>query len=82
MRPKQNGRHFTDNIFKCIFLNEYIYINFAKYFTEVVPNTQINNIPALVQISFNELKHISETDMYLDYFLWNCPQVNATGPDF
>ena len=22
LRPRQNGRHFTDNIFKCIFLNE------------------------------------------------------------
>ena len=22
MRPRQNGRHFTDNLFKCIFMNE------------------------------------------------------------
>ena len=22
LRPRQNCRHFTDNIFKCIFLNE------------------------------------------------------------
>ena len=22
LRPRQNGRHFTDDIFKCIFLNE------------------------------------------------------------
>ena len=22
LRPRQNGRHFLDNIFKCIFMNE------------------------------------------------------------
>ena len=39
----------TDNIFKCIFLNEdiWILINISLYF---VPKGQINNIPALVQI--------------------------------
>ena len=26
MRPRQNGRHFADNIFKCIFLNENVWI--------------------------------------------------------
>ena len=24
LRPRQNGRHFADDIFKCIFLNENI----------------------------------------------------------
>ena len=26
LRPRQNGRHFADNMFKCIFLNENIWI--------------------------------------------------------
>ena len=26
LRPGQNGRHFTDDIFKCIFLNENVWI--------------------------------------------------------
>ena len=26
LRPKQNGRHFADDIFKCIFLNENVWI--------------------------------------------------------
>ena len=25
MKPRQNGHHFADDIFKCIFLNEYLY---------------------------------------------------------
>ena len=50
MRPRQNGRHFADVIFKCIFLNEDIWnlINISRKF---VANGQIKNIPALVQIT-------------------------------
>ena len=28
LRPEQNGRHFSDDIFKCIFLQEHIFILF------------------------------------------------------
>ena len=49
LRPRQNGRHFTDNIFKCIFLNENLRIS-LKIWLKFVPWIQINNIPALVQI--------------------------------
>ena len=49
LRPRQNGRHFPDDIFKCIFLNEneWISINISLKF---VPKGQINNIPSLVLI--------------------------------
>ena len=46
---RQDGRHFPDNIFKCIFLNENLSI-FIKISLKFVPNGPINNIPALVQI--------------------------------
>ena len=36
LRPRQNGRHFTDDTFKPIFLNEKIRIS-IKNFTEVCP---------------------------------------------
>ena len=49
LRPKQNGRHFTDDIFKCIFLNENNWIS-LKISLKFVPKGPINNIPALVQI--------------------------------
>ena len=49
LRPRQNGRHFADNIFKCIFLNENVRIS-LKISLNFVPNVPINNIPALVQI--------------------------------
>ena len=26
LRPRQNGRHFADDMFKCIFLNENVWI--------------------------------------------------------
>ena len=49
LRPRQNGRHFADDIFKRIFLNENILIP-IKISLKFVPKGLINNIPALVQI--------------------------------
>ena len=49
LRPRQNGRHFADDIFKCIFLNENIWI-LIQISLEFVPKGPINNFPALVQI--------------------------------
>ena len=47
--PRQNRRHFADDIFKYIFLNEngWISIKFSLKFVRFGP---INIIPALVQI--------------------------------
>ena len=49
LRPRQNGRHVADDIFKCIFLNENVWIP-IKISLKFVPKDLINNIPALVQI--------------------------------
>ena len=49
LRLTQNGRHFPDDIFKCIFLNENVWI-LIKISLKFVPNGPIVNIPALVQI--------------------------------
>ena len=49
LRPRQNGHHFPDDIFKCIFLNENVWIS-IKISLKFVPNGPMNNIPALVLI--------------------------------
>ena len=49
LRPRQNGRHFTDDIFKRIFMNENIWIP-IKISLKFVHKGSIDNIPALVQI--------------------------------
>ena len=49
LRPRQNGRHFADDTFKYIFLDENVII-LAKISQKFVPKGPINNIPALVQI--------------------------------
>ena len=49
LRPRQNGRHFADDTFKRIFMNQNVNISF-KISLKVVPRGPINNIPALVQI--------------------------------
>ena len=49
LRPRQNWCHFTDCIFKCIFLNENELISLQSSLT-CVPKVQINNIPSLVHI--------------------------------
>ena len=49
LRPRQDGRHFADDIFTCIFFNEncYILIKFSLKYARKGP---IDNNPALVQI--------------------------------
>ena len=48
-RPRQNGRHFADDIFKRIFLKENVRIS-IKIPLNFVPKSPIDNIPALFQI--------------------------------
>ena len=45
----QNGRHFADDVFKCFFWNENVWISLMVSL-KFVPNDPINNIPAWVQI--------------------------------
>ena len=49
LRPRQNGRHFPDDILKCIFVNEKVWIS-IKISLKFVLKGPISNIPALVQI--------------------------------
>ena len=49
LRPRQDGCHFPDDIFKCIFLNENAWILFTISLN-FVPKGPINNIPSSVQI--------------------------------
>ena len=48
-RPRQNGRHFPDDIFKWIFLNETVWIP-IKISLKFVPKGSSSNMPALAQI--------------------------------
>ena len=48
LRLRQRGHHFTDDIFKCIFLNEDILI-VIEISVKFVPKGPINNIPTLDQ---------------------------------
>ena len=47
LRPRQNGCHFADDIFKCIFVNENIS---TKISLNYVPYGLIDNMAGLVQI--------------------------------
>ena len=49
LRPRRNRRHFADDIFKCIFLNQNELISF-RISLKFVPKVRINNIPPLIQI--------------------------------
>ena len=46
---RQDGRHFADDIFKCIFLNENASI-LIQISLKFIPKSPIENIPVLVQI--------------------------------
>ena len=47
--PRQNGQHFQNDMVKCIFMNENIWIS-INISLKFVPKGEIKNIPALVQI--------------------------------
>ena len=64
LRPRQNGRHFPDNIFKCIFFNENLWI-LLKISLKFVPEVRINNIPSLVQIMIVWTNDGLITDAYM-----------------
>ena len=49
LKPRQNGCHFPDDIFKSIFLNENVWI-LIEISLKFVPKCPIINIPALGQI--------------------------------
>ena len=49
LRLQQNGCHFPDNIFTCIFLDENVRVS-IKISLKFVPKGPISNMPALVQI--------------------------------
>ena len=49
VRPRQNGRHFADDTFNRIFVNENVRIA-IEFSLKFVLKRPINNIPALVQI--------------------------------
>ena len=49
LRPRQNGRHFAEDTFNRIFVNENVRIS-IKFSLKFVPKGPNNNIPALVQI--------------------------------
>ena len=49
MRSKQNGRHFPDDIFNPIFLNEHINIS-IQISLKFIPGGPIDNKSALVQV--------------------------------
>ena len=49
LRSRKHGRHFADDTFKRIFLNENVRIS-TNNSLNIVPKGSINNIPAVVQI--------------------------------
>ena len=45
--PGQNGRHFADDVFKCIFMNEKFHIS-VQISLKFISEDPIDNNPALV----------------------------------
>ena len=87
--PNKNGRHFPDDIFKCIFMNETFCI-LIRISLKFVPKGAINNIPALVQIMGwrrTGAKPLSEAMLtqFIDAYIYICGArgrwVNTLAPD-
>ena len=75
LRPRQNGRRFPNDIFKCFFLNENAWIS-IKIPLKFVPKGPVNNIPALFQIMAWRRpgdKPLSETRQHSTQSVGNMP---------
>ena len=59
LRLRQSGHHLPDDIFKCIFLNENVWIS-IKILLNFVPNGPVNNNPALLSSVRSHLREISK----------------------
>ena len=60
LRPRQDGRHFPDDIFKCIFLNENVWISLTISL-KCVRKVRINDIPLSEPMMISLLTHICVT---------------------
>ena len=73
--PGQDGRHFADNIFRCIFLNKNC-VCVCRISLKFFPKGPIDNNPALVQIMawcHTGDKPLSETMLtrFTDPYMWH-----------
>ena len=78
LRPEQNGQHFADNIFKCVFLkwNNCILIRISLKFVPEGPIDQSHNAP----VPYPTIQHI-RTEMWIFLFqngvLWDMGEVHC-----
>ena len=79
LRPRQNGCHFADDIFKCIFLNENIWI-LIKISLKFVPKGPINNIPALVHIM--AWRRPGDKPLFEPMMVWLLTHICVTRPQW
>ena len=73
--PGQNGRHFADDIFKCIFMNEKFCI-LIRISLKFVPKDPVDNKSALVQVmagrrTGNKLLLEPMPTQFTDAYMWH-----------
>ena len=93
LRPRQNGRHFADDIFKWIFLNENVWTSIIISL-KFVPRGPISNIPdqatshylnqwwlnywrIYASLGLNELKIRQMIILSISNSEWHCPVKSA-----
>ena len=76
LRLRQNGHHFPDDIFKCIFLNENIWIS-IKISLKFVPKGPVNNVPPSDEIM---VLHPPGARHYLNQWWLDYPHTCVTQP--
>ena len=73
--PWKNGRHFTDDIFKWIFMNEMVF-SLIQISQKFVPNSPIDNKPSLVQVmawhrTGDKPFHEAMLNQFTDAYMWH-----------
>ena len=85
LRPRQDGRHFVDDIFKCILLNEDILIS-INISLKFLPRGQLNNFPAwpnhelVLKISYSTLMLCPSYCCGIFIFMELCSTIETINP--
>ena len=79
LRPRQNGRHFADDIIKWIFMNENVWIS-IYISLKFVPRGPINNIPALVQVM--AWRRLGDKPLSEPMMVWLLTHICVTRPQW
>ena len=81
LRPRQNGRHFPDDLFKCFFLSENVWIS-IKISLKFVPKCPIDNILIYALVQIMAWRRLGDKPLSEPMIVWLPTHICITQPQW